>query len=256
MITSPQTKPICEALISWFNSETGQLLLKQERDAFARMSSQVFGFQLLQLGLLNLEQPWLSTSPIKQQTLIGQLSRPALANYLRAEVENLPILTDSIDAAFLPHTLDFCRDPQQVLREVERVLMPEGRLIISGFNPASLWGLVAVARRKRAQVPWQAHFVSYTRLHDWLSLLGFDVELTEVFMFRPPIENSRIMQRLRFLEKAGPKLWPRLGSVYMIRAVKRVSTLTPIQPIWKRRPRLLSQVVEPSTRSINRHADR
>jgi hypothetical protein len=60
------------------------------------------------------------------------------------------------------------------------------------------------------------------------------------------------MQKLEFMEKLGSRLWPRFGGIYLIRAVKRVSTLTPVDSLWKRRPRLLSQVVEPTTRGVNR----
>ena len=248
----PQTKPLADELIDWFTTETGRLLLDREQVAFERLASQIFGFQLLQLGILDKHAPFLVNSPIKRQTLVGQRIFTDLQNYLAADAQNLPILSDSIDAVVLPHTLDFCRDPQQILREVERVLVAEGRVLISGFNPVSLWGLVAKLKRNKSQVPWVGHFVSYTRLHDWLSLLGFDVETTEVFMFRPPLENKNIMDKLAFLERIGPRVWPRLGSVYMIKAVKRVSTLTPVKPIWERRPRLLSHVVEPTTRGVNR----
>jgi ubiquinone/menaquinone biosynthesis C-methylase UbiE len=175
-----------------------------------------------------------------------------MKNYLVGEPGKLPVLTDGIDAVLLPHTLDFCLDPQKVLLEVERVLIPEGKVIISGFNPVSLWGVVKTLKRKKTRVPWNAHFVSYTRLHDWLSLLGFDVEQTEVMMFRPPLENKAMMDKLEFMETTGSRVWPRFGGVYLIKAVKRVSTLTPIKPMWKRRPRLLSHVVEPTTRGFNR----
>lgn len=252
MISTSQTKHLSDHQADWFATKTGLLLLRQEQAAFERLTSQVFGFQLLQLGFLDQNSPMLIKTRMQRQTLIGQQVNAGMHNYLAAENENLPVLSDSIDAILLPHTLDFCRDPQQVLREVERVLVAEGRVIISGFNPTSLWGMVGLLKRNKAQVPWNSHFVSYTRLHDWLSLLGFDVEETEVFMFRPPMESEKIMHKLEFMEKIGPRLWPRLGSVYMIRAVKRVSTLTPVKPIWKRRPRLLSHVVEPTTRGINR----
>lgn len=248
----PQTKPLSDELIDWFATETGHLLLKQEQAAFERLTSQIFGFQLLQLGILDNNSPIIVNTRVQRETLIGEQSQPGMHNYLAADHQSLPILSDSIDAVLLPHTLDFCRDPQQVLREVERVLVAEGKIVISGFNPVSLWGMLAKLKRNTSQVPWNGHFVSYTRLHDWLLLLGFDVEETEVFMFRPPMESSKIMQKLEFLEKIGPRLWPRLGSVYMIKAVKRVSTLTPVKPIWKRRPRLLSHVAEPTTRGVNR----
>jgi len=257
VISRSQTKGLPQQIaatdvIDWFATDTGTSILAEEREAFARLAEQLFGFQLLQLGLLEREKPMLVDTGIKTQTLVGNFFSQSWENYLVAENDNLPVLTDSIDAVLLPHTLDFCLDPQKVLLEAERVLIPEGRLIISGFNPFSLWGIVKTIKRKSSAVPMNAHFVSYTRLHDWLSLLGFDVEKTEVLMFRPPLESTGVMHKLEFMEKLGSRIWPRFGGVYLIRAVKRVSTLTPIVPVWKRRPRLLSQVVEPSTRGVNR----
>lgn len=257
MISRSQTKGFPPKIntfdiIDWFATNTGAGILAREREAFARLSEQLFGFQLLQLGVLDRYNPMLVDTRVKKQTLVDAFAFPAWKNYLVAENDNLPILSDSIDAVLLPHTLDFCVDPQKVLLEAERVLIPEGRLIISGFNPFSLWGIVKTIKRKSTTVPMNAHFVSYTRLHDWLSLLGFDVERTEVLMFRPPLESPGLMQKLEFLETLGSRIWPRFGGVYLIRAVKRVSTLTPVDPVWKRRPRLLSQVVEPSTRGVNR----
>jgi len=257
VISRSQTKGLPRQIaatdvIDWFATDTGTTILSNEREAFARLSDQLFGFQLLQLGVLEDEKPMLVDTAIKTQTLVGNFQSQKWKNYLVAESDSLPVLTDSIDAVLLPHTLDFCLDPQKVLLEAERVLIAEGRLIISGFNPFSLWGIVKTLKRKPASVPMNAHFVSYTRMHDWLSLLGFDVEKTEVLMFRPPLESPGLMQKLEFMEKIGSTIWPRFGGIYLIRAVKRVSTLTPVDHLWKRRPRLLSQVVEPSTRGVNR----
>ena len=252
MITASQTKKLPDQLLDWFCSETGQILLTSERQAFERLMEQVFGFQLLQLGYLEESTPMLVNSKVKHQTIITKHEHPGWQNYFPACFEKLPVMTDSIDAAVLPHTLDFSVDPQKVLLEVERVLIPEGKLLISGFNPFSLWGMTRAIKSKRKKVPFNGHFVSYTRLHDWFSLLGFEVEQAEVILFRPPVQNPKIMQKLLFMEKFGKRLWPGFGAVYMIKAVKRVSTLTPIRPVWNRRPRILSHIVEPTTRGVNR----
>jgi len=251
VISPSQTKYQLSELEDWFNSDLGRSLLKQEEFAFERMTSQVFGYQLLQLGLLDSQSPMLVNARIRDKTIISEHYVAQMHNFLVASSGALPILTDSIDAVLLPHTLDFCLDPQQVLREVERVLIPEGRIIISGFNPLSLWGLTRMIKRSKKQVPWNGHFVSYTRLYDWLSLLGFEIEETEVMMFKPPLNNISVMQKLNVMEKAGNRIWPRFAGVYMIKAVKRVSTMTPMRRIWKRRPRLLPQVVKTTSRGMN-----
>jgi SAM-dependent methyltransferase len=161
---------------------------------------------------------------------------------------SLPIATDSVDAVFLPHTLEFSADAHQVLRETERVLIPEGRVVVIGFNALSLWGARRLAGGGRGRVPWCGKFLTPYRIGDWLSLLGFDIELQEMMMFRPPWRRA-LLQQLSFLDSMGRRFWPVLGGVYAIRAVKRVSTLTPLRPSWKsRRPVLAGGAVEPTTR--------
>jgi SAM-dependent methyltransferase len=160
----------------------------------------------------------------------------------------LPVATDSVDAVFLPHTLEFAAAPHQVLREAERVLIPEGRVVVIGFNALSLWGLRRVIPGARGRVPWCAGFLTSFRVADWLSLLGFDVEMQEMMMFRPPWRRALGRQQ-SMLDSLGGRFWPMLGGVYAIRAVKRVSTLTPLRPSWQTRRRLLpGGAVEPTAR--------
>ena len=165
---------------------------------------------------------------------------------------NLPVASDSIDVVMLPHTLDFSPDPHQTLREVERVLIAEGHVIVLGFNPWSLWGGWKLFRRHSGKVPWCGRFISPQRVRDWLSLLGFEMNRYESFMYRPPLAQPGVMKRLERMERMGKHYWTRLSGVYAIHGVKRVSTLTPLEPGWKLRTRLLGgQAVEPTTRSTN-----
>jgi SAM-dependent methyltransferase len=54
----------------------------------------------------------------------------------------------------MAHALEFHDDPHQILREVERVLIPEGELIITGFNPISIWGLRQRLPNCPGDFPW------------------------------------------------------------------------------------------------------
>lgn len=126
-------------------------------------------------------------------------------------------------------------------------------MIIVGFNPWSLWGLWQLFRLRSKKVPWCGHFISAWRMHDWLSLLGFQVKSEQPLMFRPPLQHPGLMQRLQFLERVGARLWPPLSGVYMMLAVKRVSRLTPIKPVWKLAARSLRGSVAESTTHRVRH---
>lgn len=244
-----------ERVRDWFSQSPGRELLEQERACLEELLPSLFGYYLLQLGQPEAEVGLLQGSRIRNNIVLD-LSALATPGHLhiRGDAACLPVSTDSVDVVLMPHTLDFSPDPHQVLREVERVLIPEGRLIILGFNPWSLWGLWRLPRRRSGRVPWCGQFVGPRRIHDWLSLMGFDLERTQFLMHRPPLKRAGIMRRLEFLERMGQRYWSPMAGVYLVQAVKRVSTLTPIKPAWKTRPRVLGgRVVEPTTRNKHHH---
>ncbi len=151
--------------------------------------------------------------------------------------DELPFASQSIDLAALPHVLEFTDDPHEVLREVARVLMPEGRLVITGFNPLSLWGMRQGMRRLGTEsfLPAQSQMIAFTRLKDWLKLLGFDIVRGRFGCYCPPNRTDKWLQRMAFMEKAGDRWWPIFGAVYMLQAVKRVRGMRLVGPAWKTR---------------------
>lgn len=236
---------------SWLFTAYGRAVVEQEQRVLREMMANLFGYHLLQIGSLGSEEGYLEECPITGKHIVGASGSDAFGR-LEALPESLPIASDSVDAVLLPHTLDFSTDPRQVLREVERVLIPEGRVIICGFNPWSLWGLRRFWFGSRKQFPWSGHFVSYPRIQDWCSLLGFDIEQTEVTLFRPPIRHLGMMDRLESVEGWGPRILPWAAGVYITKAVKRVSTLTPIKPRWRLSPGVTNGSIEPTTRGMRR----
>jgi hypothetical protein len=119
------------------------------------------------------------------------------------------------------------------------VLVDDGYALIFGFNPVSLWGLWRLLRVPRAGGPWGGRLLTPGRVRDWMVLLGFEVSRTHFFFYRPPLEHSRVMERLSGLEAAGKRLWPALGSGYLLVGRKRVTPLTLIKPRWRPRRALV-----------------
>ncbi len=233
---------LVEALDRWFQTDLGALVLEQERKRLAPVVEGLFGYFLVEVSPLCRRFDYLQSCPIGRRFHVGTCVR---GNDVLALPERLPLASDLIDAVVLPHTLDFAENPHQVLREVERVLIPEGRVVIVGFNPWSLWGLWRSMPGAGRKLPWRGHFISSARVGDWLSLLGFDLNQTETFLFRPPWKRAWLMRWARLMEKTGARFWPRLAGIYIVVATKRVSTLTPIRPRW-RLPRKLGRAsVEP-----------
>jgi SAM-dependent methyltransferase len=129
-----------------------------------------------------------------------------------SEFDALPFPAQSLDLVVLPHALELARDAHHTLREVERVLVPEGRVVVIGFNPTSLWGL----RQRFGQLG------SSWRLRDWLKLLSFEIDTGRFGCYRPALSSQKWLDRLAWMDKTGDRWWPVLGAVYMLVAVKRV----------------------------------
>ncbi len=213
------------SLSEWFASEQGGYVLRREQDYFDHTVNDIFGYNALQLGLS--EQDFLRNSRIPLR--FTGADQPS-AN-VKLCGDELPLATASLDLVLMPHVLEFARQPHAILREVERVLMAEGSLLISGFNPHSLWGLHRALGRRQGY-PWCGHFIALYRLRDWLALLGFEVAVIHFAAYAPPFRQEKWLGRNRWLEAAGERWWPGSGGVYFIHAIKRVPGMRLIKPKW------------------------
>ena len=217
---------------SWLQTAPGQHLLAWEQDRADQAVADVFGYHALQLGLPELQGLRANRMPHRWVT-VDALLKPAdgAPTALSCEFDALPFPNASIDLVVLPHSLELARDPHQTLREVERVLVPEGRVVITGFNPASLWGLrqraghmrrgMGFGREQNLYLPSGGDFLGYWRLRDWLRLLSFEVETGRFGCWRPPLKSEAWLERFAWMDQVGDRWWPVLGAVYFVVAVKR-----------------------------------
>ncbi|MDH4060677.1 MAG: class I SAM-dependent methyltransferase [Aquincola sp.] len=217
-----------DALIEWLATPPGRYLLEWEQAQLDRVVADVFGFHALQMGMIELEALRANRMPHRwvASERIDEIGRVAVMT----QADALPFPERSLDLVVLPHTLELASDPHQALAEVERVLIPEGRVVILGFNAASLWGLrqrIGRARQKLGGksplfLPRPGEFIGYWRLRDWLRLLSFEVEGGRFGAYRPALASERWLDRFAWMDRVGDRWWPVLGSVYMLVAVKRV----------------------------------
>lgn len=223
-------------LQDWFQTPLGQYLLEKERAYLDDVTPDIFGFHALQLGMPGFDL--LRENRITHRMRIASGGEPDLY----AKCHELPLATQSIDLVVLPHVLEFAAEPHAVLREVDRVLMPEGRLVIVGFNPWSLWGLRSALGFSRHEFPWNGHFLSLLRVKDWLALLGFEVSAGRLIGYAPPFDSDQVRRRFGFMEPAGDRWWAVGGAVYMLQAIKRVRGMRLITPAWQEKAREKSLV--------------
>ena len=236
----------------WFGTPPGRYLLAWERAEFERAVSDIFGYHALQLGLPGLNalranrmpHKWLALSSSRPSTGFSQ-GQGALADgpavpTLVTDFAALPFEENSLDLVVLPHSLELNADPHATLREVGRVLVPEGKVVICCLNPASLWGL----RQRRAHLyrrfgfgelflPGAGEFIGYWRLRDWLRLLSFEVEAGSFGCYRPALRSDKWLHRYEWMDGVGERWWPIFGSVYFLVAVKRVRGAKLIGPAWR-----------------------
>lgn len=237
-------------LEKWHNTPLGALLKAAEQNALAQHLQTLFGYHLLLTGISDINM--VESSRIRHRVILTDShQRPNSGAAIAGRVEALPIMTDSLDVMILFHSLDFSQNPHQVLREAERVLVPEGHIVVLGFNPRSLWGLRRWLPLKRLNTPWEGRFVSMTRLKDWLELLGFDLIASQQLFYRPPVNNETFLRRMGFCEKAGEKFIKLFGAVYLITAKKKVARLTPIKPRWRPKRRVVSGLVDTASSSMS-----
>jgi len=221
---------------AWLATPLGRYMLERELQYIDETVADVFGYNALQLGLP--EHDFLRASRIPFKCRVA----PAGPAGLRARFRDLPVASNSIDLLLLPHVLEFSVNPHQILREVQRVLMPEGHAVIACFNPWSLWGMRRAFNRVADVYPWDGHFITLPRLKDWLALLELEITAGRMGCYVPPFAQDKWLQRFRFIEAAGDRWWPIAGGVYFLHVVKRVRGMRLIMPKWRedaaRRPNL------------------
>jgi SAM-dependent methyltransferase len=240
-------------LYDWLQTPAGQYLLAWERERVDAAVADIFGYHALQLGLPQLDglhtnrmsHQWLALDQVGQLHQ-GTLRKPALLTDFCA----LPFPSSSLDLVVLPHTLEYSADPHATLREVERVLVPEGRVVICGMNPVSLWGfkqsrarLYKRMGRGNLFLPEDGDYIGYGRLRDWLRLLSFEVEQGEFGCYRPALHSEKWLKRYEWMDRAGARWWPILGAAYFLVAVKRVRGMRLLGPAWKAKPAMVAKPV-------------
>ncbi len=233
-------------LSDWFATPKGEYILRWEQAQFDAAVEDVFGFNAVQVGLPQFD--FLRSNRIALHTHLGL--EPA--SDVLADGGALPLASGSIDLVVLPHVLEFSEHPHRILREAARVLMPDGQIVISGFNPLSFWGMRRALGPGRSEYPWRGRFIGLLRLKDWLQLLSFELNGGRFGCYAPPFAQAKWLERSAFMEKAGDRWWPIAGGVYVVRAIKRTVGMRLVMPSWRSQP-APAKALSPLTQRNHHH---
>ena len=245
-------------LHQWWDSPPGRYLLAWEQERHDELVADIFGYNALQLGLPGLHGLRANRMPHRWLALDSTQPPPGGASpALLADPAALPFGEASLDLVLLPHALELSADPHAALREVQRVLLPEGRVVISGLNPWSLWGLRQRRARLyqragaggRAYLPGACEPLAPGRLRDWLRLLNFEIESISFGCYRPAVATERWLQRYDWMDALGARWWPILGAGYVAVAIKRVHGMRLLEPSWRKTPQTAGAQVQVARRA-------
>lgn len=248
----------------WFDTALGKSILEIEKQILSHILPTRFGYHLLFNGVGPAVE-LLETSPIRHKVCVSKVFTEQAVSLLCASATALPLENNSVDLIVLHHSLDYEQNPHAVLREMSRILIPGGSMVLIGFNPWSLWGGWKALRvntpfkrsshAKIAAAPWHTHFISPYRLTDWLALLEMDVDGCESGFYYPPIpigslggHVSKVLNRKgwrgvddrHWSSRLKAKALAQRGAVYVMVAKKMTTCMTPLKPKLKiRRQRVV-----------------
>jgi SAM-dependent methyltransferase len=227
-------------LTDWLQGAQGEALRHTESTLLTEALDDCFGWEMLQVGSWGAGRALIAGARTRSQAVVAAEQSPGVD--LLARLTQLPIASDSVDCVILPHTLEFETDPYALLREVDRVLAGEGKLLVLGFAPFSPWGLRAAATRAGFP-PGLRRLLSERRLADWLRVLGYEISGSRHYLHElpwgEPVSPERRLRRGLF--------YPLPGGAYLLKARKRLHALTPPRPRLRERRRVLGGLTEPSS---------
>lgn len=240
-----------EGFRHWLETPQGQYVLNWELSKHDLLLADVFGFNAVQIGVAEVDYLRSNRMPFRFR---AGLEGP---EHVVTDLHHLPFASSSIDLVVLPHALEFDDNPHQILREVERILVPEGQVVVTGFNPFSLWG----ARRRchrAGDAPFAGRYISVPRLRDWFALLGLETRAGAFGCYAPAFTQEKWLRRFHFMEPAGDRWWPFAGAVYVMQGIKRQHGMRLLTPAWqdrKARAKALAALTNKTNHQTKEHVE-
>ena len=262
---------------AWLKTPLGEFIINQERQKCTQLVPSGYYARSLQIGIpwanycagiavssrfvidtqypaqiaplqTTGEQPEKFADAMPKVESVTQLHQ---CHYAVSSSSALPFAEKTHDLIILPHTLDFCHDPHEVLRQTSQILVADGHIVIIGFNLISFYGIIKLFKKHNKQTQhnghYDGHYYGVGRVQDWLALLGFDLVGAAMIIYQPPVQSQKWRERLAFIEKVGDRWWPGLGGVYVVVGRKRVMTVTALPKNTQKWRRLIPSIAQPAS---------
>ena len=217
----------------WQQLGQGDIARQELEQALIPITERIFGYYLVKIGSLS-SQVILHKCSVKNQFSCAPHANQH--NQLCAKSAQLPFQNSSVDAFVLLGELDFAQDPHQIIREIDRAITADGRVVIAGFNPFSIAGIMKYMPINRKNLLHKGRFFTASRIKDWLQLLDFEIVQHDNLIYSSMFMRKKLNSQSR-LQKWFQKHLPWFSSMYIITARKREIPLSPIKPKWKLKPK-------------------
>ncbi|MBM4146335.1 MAG: class I SAM-dependent methyltransferase [Nitrospira sp.] len=113
-----------------------------------------------------------------------------------AKAENLPFDDNTFDFALMVTTICFLDDPQQALKEIRRILRPDGKIIIGMLDKDSPLGKLYEAKKEESKYFKYANFYSVNQVLEWLRVSGFnDLHILQTIFHKP--DSINVLEPIR-----------------------------------------------------------
>jgi len=225
------------AIHEWSKTNFGHSLLAVEQTEINKILPLFSGNYLAKIGGPK-HNAFLHNSPIRQKIYLTTDASQHInhhhstKNIIECAYNALPLSPESIDVALVHHVLEFEQNPHLILEEISKTLIPQGHIIIIGFNPKSLFGLQHYFTKNiNANFTKfkQTNCISATRIKNWLEQLNFVITTHLTCYFRPHSQNATLLQTLQPLEKIGGLMRINCGACYILVAQKKLLGVTQIE---------------------------
>ncbi len=235
-----EIRPLDETFVDvreWFFKNSGRPILRHQKNTIAKILPDIFGYYLMQVSVLGSKKLYKS-SPIRYPFIVVPVdsflndSKKVPGNVVVCDFQELGIETDSVDVVLLHHALDFSPNPHQLLRESARITMPNGLVIIVGFNR---WSFSSITRYfscffNRSHF-YRHHRFGVQRLKDWCKVLELDAVHIE-YGYHCPLYKKQFSKKL---DAILSYCLPMFGQYYVLIARKNVNAMNKVNMKWRKK---------------------
>lgn len=164
--------------------------------------------------------------------------------------EELPLADGSVDFVLMVHSLEFTENPTETLKEVWRVLSPNGRVMIVTPNRRGVWS-------RFEHTPFGAgQPYSSSQLAGLLRSTNFTPKKRAEALFFPPTNRAPILHASPVWERLGRRFWPLFAGVIIMEGQKKLYQGLPVAVRQSRRVFVPVLSPEPSAPRVGRRTSK